>query len=119
MTEQKRTWSLHKLGNVAKNSLDAVFHGELLLRLDVGRFFVHILYTFFLITVAIWISFRIDQTLLKVEENKDTLRELEIIHSQKIFDIAQMSRRGAVAERLGRLGSKVKEAEKPAMTVKR
>ena len=47
------------------------------------------------------------------------LKELEIVHSQKVFELVNVSRRSSVEEMLGQLGSNVKEAEKPATVVKR
>ena len=67
----------------------------------------------------IWVSLMIETTMSKVEKNKATLKELEIVHSQKVFEIVNVSRRSNVEQRLGELGSPVKEAEKPATVVKR
>ena len=110
---------LSTVGEFLKNSFSAVLKGEFLLRLNIGRYFIHIIYTFVLLGVAIWISLMIDTTLTKVEKNKETIREMEILYSEKSFDVAKLGRRGTVAKMLETMGSSVKEAEKPAMTVEK
>ena len=93
--------------------------GEFLLRLNVGRYFIHIAYTFLLFGLIIWISLMIETTMSKVEKNKAVLKELEIVHSQKVFEVVNVSRRSSVDELLSGMGSKVTEPEKPASVVKR
>ena len=109
-----KTWRIQDLGTWLKNSFRAILRGEFLLRLNVGRYFIHIVYTFFLIAMIIWISLMIESTMTKVEKGKAELRELEIVHTQKTFDVVKLTKRSSVEEMLGTMGSKVKEAEKPA-----
>ena len=61
----------------------------------------------------------IETTMSKVEKNKAVLKELEIVHSQKVFEVVNVSRRSSVDELLSGMGSKVTEPEKPASVVKR
>ena len=114
-----KTWKLADIGLFFTNSFRAVLKGEFLLRLNVGRYFIHIAYTFLLFGMIIWISLMVETTMSKVEKNKLTLKELEIVHSQKVFEVVNVSRRSSVEQMLGEMGSKVTEAEKPATTVKR
>jgi len=111
--------ALPTAGEFLKNSFTAVLRGEFLLRLNVGRYFIHIIYTFVLFGIAIWVSLMIDTALTKVEKNKATIREMEILYSQKAFDVAELGRRGTVAKMLEQMGSPIKQAEKPAMTVEK
>ena len=97
----------------------AILKGEFLLRLNIGRYFVHIAYTCLLFGLVIWFSLMIETTMSKVEKNKAVLKELEIVHSQKVFEVVGVSRRASVEQMLGEMGSKVKEAEKPATTVRK
>lgn len=115
MKEAKRTWKLADIGTFLKNSFVAILKGEFLLRLNVGRYFVHIVYTFFLFAMVIWISLMIDNTLSKVEKNNKTIQELEIIHSQKTYEIVSLSRRSTVNELLQQMGSDVQEPQQPAV----
>ena len=114
-----KTWKISDIGLFFKNSITAVLMGEFLLRLNVGRYFIHIAYTFLLFGLVIWFSLMIETTMSKVEKNKAVLKELEIVHSQKVFELVNVSRRSSVEQMLGQLGSDVKEAEKPATVVKR
>ena len=100
--------------NVVKNSLVAVLRGEFLLRLNVERYFIHIIYTFFLFAVVIWFSLKVENSMAKVQQNNREIEELQIAKSQKTFELVQISRRSAVKTRLEKMGSKVKENEKPA-----
>ena len=114
-----KTWKIADIGLFIKNSFKAVLKGEFLLRLNIGRYFIHIAYTFLLFGLVIWLSLMIETTMSKVEKNKAVLKELEIVHSQKVFELVNVSRRSSVEQMLGQLGSDVKEAEKPATVVKR
>ena len=104
---------------VLKNSLLAIVKGEFLLRLNIGRYFVHIIYAFLLFAAAIWMSLMIEDTMAEVEKNKEEIQELEITNSQLVFDLARSERRSEVETRLGELGSKVREPEKPATVIGR
>ena len=114
-----KTWKLSDIGLFFKNSVLAILKGEFLLRLNIGRYFIHIAYTFLLFGLVIWFSLMIETTMSKVEKNKAVLKELEIVHSQKVFELVGVSRRSSVEQMLGQLGSNVEEAEKPATVVKR
>ena len=46
--EQKRKWKLSDLWELLKNGFSAIITGNLLLRLNAGRYFIHIAYTFLL-----------------------------------------------------------------------
>ncbi|MCQ2182356.1 MAG: hypothetical protein MJY89_03010 [Bacteroidales bacterium] len=106
------------LWSLFKNSIVAILMGQFLLRLNIGRYFIHIVYTFFLFALTIWLSLRIETSMAKVERNKQTLKELEIIHSQKTFDVVSLSKRSEVTDMLKAAGSEVTEAGKPAVILK-
>jgi len=107
-------WKIQDLGRGLKNSFKAILQGEFLLRLNIGQYFVHIVYTFLLFALVIWISLMIENTMTKVERNKAIIHELEIVHTQKTFDMVRISSRASISELLEEKGSKVKEPEKPA-----
>ena len=110
---------LRKIGDFLKNSLSAILKGEFLLRLNIGQYFIHIVYTFVMMGAVIWVSLMIDTSLTKVEKNKQTIREMEILYSEKAFEVAELGRRGTVARMLKEMGSPVQKAEVPAMTIKK
>lgn len=109
-----KTWKIQDLGKGFVNSLKAILRGEFLLRLNVGRYFIHIVYAFFLFAMTIWISLMIEGTMTKVEQGKATLRELEIAHTQKTFDLVSLSKRASVRKLLEEKGSKLTEPTQPA-----
>ena len=115
MKEVKKTWKLADIGTFLKNSFVAILKGEFLLRLNVGRYFIHIVYTFFLFAMVIWISLMIDNTLSKVEKNNKTIQELEIVHAQRTYEIVSLQRRSTVNVMLQQMGSKVQEPQQPAV----
>lgn len=114
-----KTWKIADIGKFFKNSFVAILKGEFLLRLNVGRYFVHIAYTFFLFGMIIWLSLMIETTMSKVEKNKAVLKELEIVHSQKVYEVVNVSRRSSVEKMLSDMGSSVKEAEQPAILLEK
>ena len=116
MTE--RAWKISDIGGLLKNSLIAILRGELLLKLNAGRFFIHIAYTFLLLGIMIWASLRIETSMAKVEKNKAALKELEIVHSQKLYDLTRLQRRDGVTQRLQEMGSDIREAGEPAAILK-
>lgn len=111
--------SLSKIWNFVKNSFLAVLKGEFLFRLNMQKYFIHIVYTFFLFVLIIWMSLKIDTAMLKVQQNNREIEELEIIKSQKTFELVQLSRRSAVNERLKKMKSAVTENAKPAYRIEK
>ena len=107
-------WRVADIGSFFKNSFVAILKGEFLLRLNAGKYLVHILYTFFLFGMVIWLSLMIETTMAKVEKNKAVLKELEIVNAQKTFEVARLGRRSGVEERLAGMGSEITEPVKPA-----
>ena len=112
-----KTWKLADIGLFFKNSFVAVLKGEFLLRLNVGRYFIHIAYTFLIFWILIFESLMAENALSKVEKNKARIKEMEIVYADKTFEVASMSRRSEVEKRLQAMGSKVGEPEKQAITL--
>ena len=117
--DMDKTWKIQDIGQWLSNSFRAILKGEFLLRLNVGRYFIHIVYTFFLFAMIIWISLMIESTMNKVERNKAILHELEIVNTQKTFEVVSISKRSSVNEMLQRMGSKVTEPQNPATILKK
>ena len=115
MREQKTTfWRIADIGTFLGNSFKAILKGEFLLRLNIGRYFLNILYVFFLIAAFIWFSLRVETTMARVEKNKAELKELEIANSQKTFEVVSLTRRSTVQKSLQEMGSEVGEPTRPA-----
>ena len=112
--EKKFSWRLGDIFTFIKNSAIAIVQGKLLLRLNVGSYFVHVLYTFFLLAMLILFSLGVESTLNKVEKNKAQLHEMEILYADKTFEVASMSRRSTVQKMLQDMGSTLAEPQQPA-----
>ena len=112
-------WKIQDVGRLLKESVKAILHGQFLLRLNIGRYFIHIVYTFFLFGMLIWFSLGVDSTLAKVEKNQAAIKELEIEHSNLEFELRTLNRRAALEEMLKEAGSKVTEPQKPATVLKK
>ena len=112
--EQKRKWKIKDLGVFVVNTLTSFLRGELLLKLNIGKFFPQIIWTFILFALVILFSLGVDTTLVKVESNNEVLQDLEILHTQKSYELQQLKRRTRVSTLLKQLGSELDTPAKPA-----
>ncbi|MBQ9310711.1 MAG: hypothetical protein IJ222_07630 [Bacteroidales bacterium] len=112
-----RKWKLSDLWTLLRNAVSAIFTGNLLLRMNAGKYFIHIAYTFLLCWILIFESLMAENTLNKVEKNKAKLHELEIVYADKTFEVASMSRRSEVSRRLKAMGSAVDEPTEQAISI--
>ena len=103
----------------AGNILKAIGKGELLLRLRADKLFVHILYFFFLAWLTIFISFRIDKTLVKMGKNKEIIESLEIQNAQKKGQLIEITGISNVTKRLEEEYSTVTLPEESATIIRR
>lgn len=113
MTELRK-WKFSDIWLWLRNAALATVKGELLMRLQVSRYFIHIIYTFFLFWMSIWLSLNIEKTLTKVEDNRKALADVEIYHAQKTVELAGLSRMSRVQRMLEESGSKLTMPTKPA-----
>lgn len=114
-----RKWKLQDVGRLLKDGFSAILRGQLLLRLDIGRYFIHIVYTFLLMALVIWFSLKVDSTLTSYESNQKTIKELEIEHSDMEFELRTLNRRVAIEELLREKGSEVRAPEQPATVLRK
>ncbi len=115
--EEKRKWKLSDIWELLRNGISAIVTGNLLLRLNAGKYFVHIAYTFLLFWILIFESLVAENALSKVEKNKARIKEMEIIYADRTFEVASMSRRSEVQKRLAAMGSSVQEPDAQAITI--
>ena len=115
--EKERKWRLSDVGRAIVNSLVAIAKGQFILRLKVDKYFLQVVWTFFLFAMFILFGLGVDVTLSKVENNKKRLQELEILHTQKRYELVSLSRRSTVGRLLKENGSQVAEPQKPAATL--
>ena len=113
----KRKWRIGDIGRILAASVAAIFKGQLIFKLKIDKYFLQIAWTFLLFAMTILFSLGVDSALSKVEKNKKTLKELEILHTQKKYELITLNRRSTVSSLLEEKGSAVKEPEKPAITI--
>ena len=114
MTKEHRKLKFSDVGQFFKNAFLSFLKGEFLLRLKVDRFFPQIAWTFLLFACFILFSFLVDVSLSKVEINKQTIKELEILNTQKRYELVTLNRRSTVSKLLEEAGSKVAEPQQQA-----
>ena len=113
--ENRRKWKLGDAWTLLRNASVAILKGDLLLRINAGKYLIHIAYTFLLCWILIFESLMAENAQVKVEAGKRKLSELEIIYADKTFEVASMSRRSEVEKRLKEMGSSVTEPTKQAI----
>ena len=112
--EKERKWRISDIGKALVNSVIAIAKGQFILRLKIDKDFLQIAWTFFLFAMFILFGLGVDITLSKVENNKKQLQELEILHTQKKYELITLGRRSTVSRLLKENGSSVAEPGKPA-----
>ena len=107
-----------KVGHAVKEFFISLGRGDLLTRLRVDRLLPYILYLFVLGCISIWMSYKAEQTMLKVQKNNETIRTLKIYNAQKTYEIVGLDRIATVEKMLEEAGSEVKAPEKPADVIR-
>jgi hypothetical protein len=92
--------------------------GDLLLRMRVDKALPYILYAFLLGCISIWMSYRTEQTMLKVQKNNDTIRTLKIQNAQMTYELVGIDRLSTVEMMLEKMESEVTTPQKPADILK-
>lgn len=108
-----------KIGVALVEGIKAIGYGDILLRLRVDKLLPYILYAFLLAMISIFMSYKAEQTMLKMERNKSILETQRIYHGQKTCDMVSLDRISTVETMLEELGSDVKPPQKPADKLKR
>ena len=101
-----------------KNAFLTILKGRLLITLKIERYSVHIIYTFFLFWVSIYLGMKIEKTMTRVEENRRRLEDIEIFRAHKQVELTRLQRMSTVQEMLEAKGSSVGIPEKPAERIK-
>ncbi len=117
--EEKRKFTVKDALVTVGNFFVSLFKGDLVLKLHADKYFVHILYTFFLIWLCIWVSMRIDKTLTKVENNRKELASLEIYCAEKRAELEELYSIRVTEQNLEKLGSDLRRPEKPVTAIRK
>lgn len=99
--------------------MKSVGRGDFLIRMRVDKLFPYILYTVFIGIVSIWLSYKAEKTMYKVEINKNKIESLKYAHANKTCEIIGLSRISTVEKMLEEYGSKLRIPETPAYTIKK
>lgn len=110
--------NLGKGVKVVIGSIVDILEGRFLQRLRADKYLPQIAYTFFLFTLMILFSFVVDGTLTKVELNKEVLKNLNVEHTQKEYELIMLNRKSTVADILQAEGSELGSPEKAATVLK-
>lgn len=100
------------------NWIRSIISGDILLRMRVDRLFPYILYAFMLGWLSIWMSYRMEQTMIIVERNRKELESLKIYHAQKTCEYVGFDRISTIEAMLEEKGSEIKAPEKPADVIR-
>lgn len=100
-----------------KKVIESILSGDILLLLRVDRLLPYILVLFALGWINIFLNYKIERTLVEVENNKVLLENYKIYHAQKTYQFVKMGRISTIEDMLDKGGSKVGTPEKPAETI--
>ena len=99
--------------------LKSIGRGDFLIRMRVDKLFPYILYTVFIGIVSIWLSYKAEKTMYKVEVNKSRIESLKYANANKTCEIIGLSRISTVEKMLEESGSKLRIPQAPANTIKK
>jgi hypothetical protein len=101
-----------------KTVIKSILSGDILLLLRVDRALPYILFLFILGWANIFLNYTIEQTMVKVEKNKDILEDLKNEHSEKVYKFVKAGKQSNIKIMLENAGSDVTTPEKPARIIK-
>lgn len=106
------------VGKTFRNLFSAISRGELLLRLRADKYLIHIGYLFLTVWLSLFISLKIDETMVRLENTRRRLEDVKIYHAQKTCELAEYDRLSKVQQLLEQSGSKVALPQKQAERLK-
>lgn len=97
-----------------KTVIRSILSGDILLLLRVDRLLPYIMFLFMLGLINIFLNYKIEQTMVKVEANKAILEDYKVYHAQKTYEFVKLGRISTVEKMLEEGGSRVAAPVKPA-----
>ena len=97
--------------------LKSIGRGDFLIVMRVDKLFPYILYAVFIGIVSIWLSYKAEKTMYRVEVNKAKIESLKYAHANKTCEIIGLSRISTIEKMLEESGSKLRIPETPAYTI--
>lgn len=119
MEGEKRKWKIQDVLKAILAAFKAIIKGEFLLRLNIGKYFIHVVWAFLLLGLFIAFNLGVDTSLAKVEKNKEALKELETQNSDLEFKMESIHRRSSVKDMLEQMGSTLQENEEAVTELKK
>lgn len=107
----------NKKNLTAGTVLKSILSGDILLLMRVDRLLPYILVLFALGWINIFLNYKIEQVMVKVENNKEILENYRIYHAQKTYQFVKMGRISTVEDMLEQGGSQLTAPAKPAETI--
>jgi hypothetical protein len=101
-----------------KTVFKSILSGDILLLMRVDRILPYILFLFILGWVNIFLNYTIEQTMVKVEKNKDILEDLRNEHADKTYKFVAAGTKSNTIDMLKNAGSEVTIPEKPATIIR-
>ena len=117
--KNEKKWRWADVGRWIVRAPGSVKRGDFMNNMNLDRYFIHIIWTFFLFFLSIWLSLRVEKTLTRVEAGKKELADVEIYHTQKVVELAGLNRMTTVRDLLEEKGSKVGLPVKPAAHIRK
>ena len=90
-----------KVMKAVVEGLKSIGRGDFLIRMRVDKLFPYILYTVFIGILSIFLSYRAEKTLHKVEVNKEKIESLKYANANKACEIIGLSRISTIEKMLG------------------
>lgn len=78
---------MSKIGKALKSFLS----GDFILTLGLDKYIIHVIYTFILFLLIIWIGLRVERMFIRVEANKKEINELRIEEYRLNYQLEEMS----------------------------
>ena len=103
--KNEKKWRWADVGRWIVRALGSVKRGDFMNNMNLDRYFIHIIWTFFLFFLSIWLSLRVEKTLTRVEAGKK--------------ELAGLNRMTTVRDLLEEKGSKVGLPVKPAAHIRK
>ena len=97
--------------------IKSMLSGDILILMRVDRLLPYILFLFALGWVNIFLNYTIEQTMVKVEKNKDILEDLKNEHAEKVYKFVKAGKQANIKDMLEKAGSEVTTPEKPATLI--
>ncbi len=107
-----------KQSSALRRTFRALGRGELLMSLHLDKYFLHIIYTFLLAWLSIWLSLKVDNTLVKVQRGKQALTDIKIYYTQKAVELESLNRLSTMEKMLEESGSPLVLPEQPATIIR-